>query len=182
MAEASDPFSTSEIFDEKFLLAVGRATVAWAYLEAGIDFAVLVIHGRLSGEHDPKSRLPRVLAKKLKYLCDAAQHVPTIADHSQRIQSVVAAIRREAVTRHDLVHGVATARLEETGELQMYRLLNTGTIPVGDRRFEMSEPIVMAHVARTLDLAKGILFIARDLFTIVVPPGKGLGPVNVGRI
>lgn len=105
---------------------IGRATIAWGQIEAGLDFAVWTIHQRLGGDAICAD-LPRVLSWKLVFLKKAAKAIPALAPYKARIVELCEAVRTESRKRHDLIHGFAVKRPGETqGSISGLRFVRSG--------------------------------------------------------
>ena len=97
------------------LAAIGRLTISWAHIEAGLDFAIDVIHCCLGGAHiEP---LPRTaLSRKLTYIRKWLKTAPSEPTFQTSIAALMDAIEAAANTRHDIIHGFIVEHAEGTGE------------------------------------------------------------------
>jgi hypothetical protein len=101
-ALAMASFTSKE--DEAFFAAIGRLTISWAHIEAGIDGAVAIIHQCFGGkqiETDP----PRTsLYRKLRYIRKWAKTVP-VPIFQESAGVLMGEIEKAAELRHDIIHG-----------------------------------------------------------------------------
>jgi hypothetical protein len=108
--------------DEHFFGAIGRLTIAWGYLELGLDCVIFEIHRAFRG-NEIAPELPRSLSRKLAYLRKWAKKMVADDEAVAGYHSLLESIERSARTRHDLIHGVVTEMAEGSGEAEYARLM-----------------------------------------------------------
>jgi len=94
--------------DREFFEAIGRLVIAWSYLELGIDGIVDILH-ELKVAHNIEPEKPRSLKRKLAYLKRAIPMLSMKATTKERYATLLADISAASITRHNIIHGVATA-------------------------------------------------------------------------
>ena len=92
---------TTGILRERFYAAVGRFTVMWASMEAGLDILAI---SATPPNSEQRRKTPHQLGDKTKYI---RKHVlpqlPT--EHSSQLTSILDRIDRLSDRRHDVIHG-----------------------------------------------------------------------------
>lgn len=96
---------------DEYCTALGRATIAWAILESGIDFLVATTF-RGFGGHPKHPEIPRALERKLTYLRAVARH-DNMQPWRDEMNHLVAEALRLKETRHAAVHGVVGENLSD---------------------------------------------------------------------
>ncbi len=69
--------AVDESDDDAFFAAIGWFTVAWALLEASVDYACSLIYDRLGGDQFEKER-PRNMKGKLRFLLRASRKIEAL--------------------------------------------------------------------------------------------------------
>lgn len=138
--------------DEKLFAAVGRLTVTWAHLEFALDCMIAIIHGLMEGSRHEKA-LPKQLAERIKYLRRAFNRLGIPDADRPRYDKFLDDIEREAVTRHDIVHGFPIYHPSDSGEAQLVRLKIGKTKWDEHRQVTISIESVMASVDAAQALA-----------------------------
>jgi hypothetical protein len=101
MAGAGFPYDG----DESLYSSLGRLTIAWAYVEFGLDWLIREIHEPLGGSQIVQAEKPIALQNKLKYLRRAFREIDRLADFRERFEKIADQIRDASDERHDLIHG-----------------------------------------------------------------------------
>jgi hypothetical protein len=114
------------VFTEEFLAAIGRLTLSWGDIEAGIDFAVLAIYRDLGGETVERV-IPRSLDRKLEFLKAAGKQLPLLVPFRDRLIELKALVKKEADFRQDVIHSVSLATLKKGNAVAALRFLRDNT-------------------------------------------------------
>jgi hypothetical protein len=122
--------------DEAFFAAIGRLTISWAYIEAGLDFSVDVIHRCLGGMAVEPEAPKTSLFRKLRYIRKWAKTAPepTFRDS---VAKLLEAIEKAGDLRHDIIHGFVVEQMDGSGEAEMIRLLHH-TTSVSQKRYRVT--------------------------------------------
>lgn len=123
--------------DEAFFAAIGRLTISWAYIEAGLDISIDVIHRCLGGSRIELQAPRTSLYRKLSYIRKWAKTVPEPI-FRESAQVLADAIEKAAETRHDIIHGFVVQHVEGAGEAEMIRLLHGSTPPARQKRYRVT--------------------------------------------
>jgi len=149
--------------DQNHLAAIGRVTISWAQLEAGLDFCVLIAHLDLGGDAliaEP----PRSLSRKLEYLKTAFKRLPDLTEQRDRALRLLPEIKAASKTRHDLIHGfILSHRKTETLEVEMSRLMDWRDGHRVERKFTITTAEILEHAVLANNLANQTLALAHEL-------------------
>ena len=99
------------VLEDEFVAAVGRLTLSWPMVEAGLDFCILAIYRHHDGaaiEPEP----PRMLERKLAFLKTAFKRGPKFEARRADLLALLSAIGQASDFRHDVIHGFAVNGLE----------------------------------------------------------------------
>ncbi len=110
--------AVDESDDDAFFAAIGWFTVAWALLEASVDYACSLIYDRLGGDQFEKER-PRNMKGKLRFLLRASRKIEALQPFPS-FGPLVREIKSASKVRSDLIHGFII-----------------GANPIGDMPIEM---------------------------------------------
>ncbi len=113
----------TEPADEAFFAAIGRLTISWAHIEAGLDWLVRVAHHDLGGSERIEAQEPTALKRKLAYLRKAFRTLPELAAFADRFPPVADEIIEASVQRHDIIHGFVIHSLSGSGKAVMARIM-----------------------------------------------------------
>jgi len=105
-----------------FFACVGRLTVAWAHLEAGLDMMVSITHQM--GGHELEPERPRALKRKISYLRRFFRQLDMPDDGIANYDRLFREIETQSGTRHDIVHGILLSRAIDGGEHRLVRFLH----------------------------------------------------------
>jgi hypothetical protein len=152
--------------DEAFFAAVGHLTIAWAHVESGLDFAILIIYGRLGGDKiEPE--MPRALQRKITYLRKAVNRMDQLAPFRPTFPSLADRIAEASEQRHDIVHGYAITHFEEgLTEVKFGRLLQ-GTFPREQKIITVTTEQVLRHASNARKLAIQSLRFCEELLPLM---------------
>jgi hypothetical protein len=109
--------------DIMFYAAIGRLTVAWANVEAGLDMLIDVIHRHLDGKRVDEER-PRSLQRKLSYMKDYLTVIGLDDQGSKPYRALLTEIKVQSDFRHDIIHGFVTEMAVGSGEAKLLRFLH----------------------------------------------------------
>ena len=99
---------------------VGRLLTAWAELEFNLDISMAAFHNW--GGHGRYGKRPMVLGVKIAALRAAFAREPQLAQLVEPLNRLCDEIEADLDVRHDIVHGLPTARNPETGAYGLVRL------------------------------------------------------------
>lgn len=147
--------------DEEFFGAIGRLTISWAQIEAGLDFGIEIAHHAFGGKKIDPEPPKTALHRKLRYIRKWSKTIsePTF---QRTIGQLMDDIEKAADRRHDLVHGFIIEHAEGSGEAEMIRIVHNEK-PYGKKQYKVTTAeILRAAVAanklasRTLHFGTGM--------------------------
>jgi len=109
--------------DEEHFAAIGRLTVAWALLEAGLDMSVGCIHLYAGGSQAIEPELPRALERKMRYLRKAFNQIGPLSRWKETFPTLAEQIKVASDFRHDIVHGFAISHPPGSIQVTLLRFL-----------------------------------------------------------
>lgn len=104
---------------DKFLIALGLATLAWARLEYNLDLTMLLSFRFLGGDALVR-KLPRAFTPKLEFLRKAFGSLTSLAPYSARALSILDRASALSGERNFLVHAAAEGGLEMPLRMQRF--------------------------------------------------------------
>ena len=122
--------------DQEFFAAIGRLTISWAHIEAGIDITISIarhIGGAKVQPDPPRTGLNRKIAYIRKWLKTVRE--PTFCT---AVESLISQIESAADVRHDLIHGFIIEQAEGSGEAEMVRILGTAADPYRRKKYKIT--------------------------------------------
>jgi hypothetical protein len=129
---------------QAFHAAVGRFIVAWADLEHGLDFLVLIsarAPGRLSG------KVPHQLSGKISFIRERVDVIAHLQEHKTEVIALLDDVQGLGQTRHDFVHGAAIQHFSRmSSNVTFTRLLQP---PKQERRPDTM--VSIAEIVKTAD-------------------------------
>ena len=129
---------------QAFHAAVGQFIVAWADLEHGLDFLVL-LSARTSGERSGK--VPHQLSGKIFFIRKRVHAIPHLREHEEGLTALLDEVQGLGQTRHDFVHGAAIQRFgRKLSNVTFTRLLQP---PKQERRPESM--VSIAEIVQAAD-------------------------------
>jgi hypothetical protein len=158
-----DTFDSPE--DETFFGAIGRLAISWGMVEAGIDYAVLIIHGPLDGANMEADR-PRALKRKLKFLKRTSKELAVLNPFTERTADLADRIAAASEARHDIIHGTVIEHIERSGEAKLMRLIHDDPVPRG-KRINVTTNSILEEASKANKLAAEMLNLASDLLALI---------------
>jgi len=122
--------------DEEFFGAIGRLTISWAHIEAGIDITISI--ARHVGGAQVQAAPPRTgLSRKITYLRKWLKIIkePTFC---AAVEKLITDIEQAAHARHDIIHGFIIQQAEGSGEADMVRILGTAADPYRKKEYKVT--------------------------------------------
>jgi hypothetical protein len=138
--------------DEDFFAAIGRLTISWAHIEAGLDMSIAVIHPNLGGSRIEPDAPRTALSRKLRYIRKWAKTVPE-PTFRESASALVDEIEKAAELRHDLIHGFIIEHAEGSGEVEMIRMLRTTAKPCDPKRYKVTTVQILKAAVQADKLA-----------------------------
>jgi hypothetical protein len=154
-----DPYTGPK--DEALFSAIGRLTLSWGLLEAGLAAAIDSIF-HLHGNPSREAEIPRALNRKIKFLRKAIPKLAGDGDETRRFLAFLDEVDKETIVRHDIIHGCVVRHEEGTGEALSIRLLHHKTGRVM-KPVRLDAETIMQAAVRTNKLAGIALTLARLL-------------------
>jgi hypothetical protein len=137
---------------EEFFAAIGRLTISWAHIEAGLDCGIEVAHKILGGNRI-EAEFPRTsLHRKLRYLRKWSATIPEPI-FQKNVTDLMDDIERSAETRHNLIHGFMVAHAEELGEAEMVRIIHTSERSYDKRQYKVTTTQILEAAVAANKLA-----------------------------
>jgi hypothetical protein len=153
---------------DHFYHAVGRLTIAWAYLETGLDMAMAVIHHQLGGSGAIEPMMPYALQRKIRYLRKAFTKIPELAQWKDEFLAIADEITAASDKRHDLIHGYVQQHPSQSdATAKMVRFLRDEDMLVA-KPFDANDESVSAEVIRVTALSDRYLNIVLALTATVL--------------
>jgi hypothetical protein len=111
--------------EEWLYAAIGRLTISWAHVEAGLDYIVGTIHD--IGGKNIEPEMPWALVRKIKYIRKCFQRIDALAEFQALGLPLLNRITDASDARHDIIHGSITEHIEGTDTAKMMRFLRLKT-------------------------------------------------------
>lgn len=112
--------------DEALFASIGRLTLSWGHLEAGIDALVDVIF-QAYGNPPGDKKIPWALSDKIRYLRCALPILAGEGEATDEHLRILDEIKIEAETRHDIIHSFVIEHNEGDGHAKAIRLIHKKT-------------------------------------------------------
>jgi hypothetical protein len=152
--------------DEALFAAIGRLTISWAHLEAGLDYSIILLHKELGGDKiEPE--MPWALKRKLKYIRKCFTKIDQFKQDRETVCGLISDIDAASELRHDIIHGVATSHPEGATSVGMVRLLR-GADVITAKHYTFTTKDILETAVRANKLAGLTLALATWLKNLVV--------------
>ena len=151
--------------DEPFFAAIGRLTISWAHLEAGLDFCVAIAYHSLDGDQI-EQEIPRALKRKINFLRKAFKRLNALAPYRDRFLTLADQIETESDKRHDIIHGFIVSH--ESQEVRMIRLRYTPEMH-HEKKVTATTASILKNTVDATKLASQLLDLTAELLPLVQP-------------
>jgi hypothetical protein len=153
--------------DEALFAAIGRLTISWALLEAGLDYSIIMLHKELGGDKiEPE--MPWALKRKLKYIRKCFNRIDGLTQDRETVAKLLDNIDTASEARHDIIHGVATSHPEGATQVGMVRLLR-GAETITAKHYTFTTKEILRRAADANKLAGLTLALAQWLKALIWP-------------
>jgi hypothetical protein len=151
--------------NQEFFAAIGWHTVAWAFVENGLEFLVIAIH-ELGGKTIEREA-PWSLERKIKYLRRCFWRLAILAPYRERAIALLEHVKSASDNRHDIIHGTFTEHIFGSGEAKMIRLLRTKTGERVAKPFTLSTERVLQAATHAQDIGSALLTMAGEIIELL---------------
>lgn len=152
--------------NKEFFAAIGWLTMAWAFIDNGLDFLSIAIHK--SGGREIKSEAPWSLERKIKYLRRCFGRLSILEPYRERAFSILNRVKVASETRHDIIHGTISSASFDNNQVKMTRLLR-GKTGRTVKPITLSVPKVYASANDALEIGEQLLTLATEVWDVLSP-------------
>jgi hypothetical protein len=145
--------------DEFLFGSIGRLTISWALLEAGLDGIITIIHHRVGGK-TIEADMPWMLKRKIKYIRKCFSRLDPLKPYSTDVPSLLDEILNASEMRQNIIHGVAMDHPEGATTLKMAKLIRGGEFYEA-HHFEVSSTEILASAVAALRLSTRVGALAK---------------------